>query len=397
MFVFYKFSSYIINAGYSFSQYTNRKYSNKHLRFVYCENDVSPARTALINVINIDMENDSCKLFDAINDVLKEHDGEEVLNEIFEMFDGIEAVLNEYGMDDIETEHGGDDNYEDHVTDDNVFDIALSDFGRKNNCDPKQLTTSNGADAEADADAFDLIDLIGDVYDIAICDFRPDVMCISPDPKQWSSSDVGKCINWIIKTFALESGLNDYNGLNGLQIINEGRDCLMSKIPGQLGDILWRLLVKLTTNINANINNTNFDDHIISPGPMKNQKNRKRAYASGGREILLWQFILDLLVDNDYTNVVSWTGNEREFKIHDRCSIAYLWGMYKNNINMRFSRFKRTMLNYCKKGIVERTHEDYVYRFTTDVHNLMTTIRKRNRSYLGWYQTFMQKVNSRQQ
>lgn len=44
--------------------------------------------------------------------------------------------------------------------------------------------------------------------------------------------------------------------------------------------------------------------------------------------ITLWQFLLELLLNEEYKEIISWTNDEGEFKLVNAEEVAKLWGMY---------------------------------------------------------------------
>ena len=46
--------------------------------------------------------------------------------------------------------------------------------------------------------------------------------------------------------------------------------------------------------------------------------------------ITLWQFLLELLLNEQYKDIISWTNDEGEFKLANAEEVARLWGLKKN-------------------------------------------------------------------
>ena len=53
----------------------------------------------------------------------------------------------------------------------------------------------------------------------------------------------------------------------------------------------------------------------------------------GSGPIQLWQFLLELLTDRSCQNIISWTGEEWEFKLHEPDEVnEYLYSIHDRNM-----------------------------------------------------------------
>lgn len=85
----------------------------------------------------------------------------------------------------------------------------------------------------------------------------------------------------------------------------------------------------------------------------------------------LWQFLLEILEDKKYENLIRWiyskTINEHdnEFTICDTKEIARLWGIRRNKPNMTQKKFNRVLRHYYnKKNILKKPagkHNTYYF------------------------------------
>lgn len=96
--------------------------------------------------------------------------------------------------------------------------------------------------------------------------------------------------------------------------------------------------------------------------PLK--KTRRRKVTEGGNCPHLWQFILELLGDKTHAQVISWTGVEFHFKVHNSRELARLWGSRKNKPRMNFDKLSRAMRYYYDKNIIKHiSGQRLVYEF----------------------------------
>ncbi|GIY49136.1 ETS domain-containing protein Elk-3 [Caerostris extrusa] len=82
--------------------------------------------------------------------------------------------------------------------------------------------------------------------------------------------------------------------------------------------------------------------------------------------ITLWQFLLELLLSNQYTHIITWTNNDGEFKLLNAEEVARLWGLRKNKHNMNYDKLSRALRYYYDKNIIRKVlGQKFVYRFVS--------------------------------
>ena len=82
--------------------------------------------------------------------------------------------------------------------------------------------------------------------------------------------------------------------------------------------------------------------------------------------ITLWQFLLELLLGNQYNDVIQWTNNEGEFKLINAEEVARLWGQQKNKQNMNYDKLSRALRYYYDKNIIKKVlGQKFVYKFVS--------------------------------
>lgn len=65
--------------------------------------------------------------------------------------------------------------------------------------------------------------------------------------------------------------------------------------------------------------------------------------------ITLWQFLLQLLLDQKHEHLICWTSNDGEFKLLKAEEVAKLWGLRKNKTNMNYDKLSRALRYYYDK------------------------------------------------
>ncbi|XP_039445613.1 DNA-binding protein D-ETS-4 isoform X2 [Culex pipiens pallens] len=87
----------------------------------------------------------------------------------------------------------------------------------------------------------------------------------------------------------------------------------------------------------------------------------------GGSHIHLWQFLKELLAAPDqHQSAIRWIDRTKGvFKIEDSVRVARLWGRRKNRPAMNYDKLSRSIRQYYKKGIMQKTERSQrlVYQF----------------------------------
>ena len=82
--------------------------------------------------------------------------------------------------------------------------------------------------------------------------------------------------------------------------------------------------------------------------------------------ITLWQFLLELLLNNEHLAIIHWTSTEGEFKLVNCEEVAKLWGLRKNKMNMNYDKLSRALRYYYDKNIIKKViGQKFVYRFVS--------------------------------
>ena len=66
-------------------------------------------------------------------------------------------------------------------------------------------------------------------------------------------------------------------------------------------------------------------------------------FAAGSGQIQLWQFLLELLLEESNSAIITWEDAEGQFRILDPDEIARLWGKRKNRPNMNYDKLSRAL------------------------------------------------------
>ena len=73
------------------------------------------------------------------------------------------------------------------------------------------------------------------------------------------------------------------------------------------------------------------------------------------RSIHLWEFLLNLLLDEKSDHMICWTNREAgEFKLKNQEEVARRWGNLKHRPGMNYDKLSRALRYYYQKGIIKK-------------------------------------------
>lgn len=88
----------------------------------------------------------------------------------------------------------------------------------------------------------------------------------------------------------------------------------------------------------------------------KNINNWENIQRSTSGQIQLWQFLLDLLTDYEYSSVIQWISPDGEFRFIDPEHVAKLWGIRKNKPSMNYEKLSRALRYYYDGDMISKVH-----------------------------------------
>ncbi|XP_058832249.1 DNA-binding protein D-ETS-4 isoform X2 [Topomyia yanbarensis] len=289
-------------------------------------------------------------------------------------------------------------------------------FQRKHNLKPLELESLiGGLTTRAD---------IGSVFELALQEVQDGIQAtcnalgISADPRQWSTGQVKQWLELALAKYNLAPPLNIAVLFpeSGEQLAQLSIDEFVRRIP-QGGDKLhghlelWKQIYRSTivtgtsssgpADIIANLaaqdssshdtesmNGDNSDDEDeemlldiptppVGPSTATSPPTGTTVAAGsstsatkprqGGSHIHLWQFLKELLGSPDqHQSAIRWIDRSKGvFKIEDSVRVARLWGRRKNRPAMNYDKLSRSIRQYYKKGIMQKTERSQrlVYQF----------------------------------
>ena len=90
-------------------------------------------------------------------------------------------------------------------------------------------------------------------------------------------------------------------------------------------------------------------------------------FTDNRNKIQLWQFILQLLLDSNRQQIISWTGDGWEFKLNNPTEVVRLWGLRKKKPSMNYDTLSRGLRHCYDSNIMQKVNKKFVYCFHPDM------------------------------
>ncbi|XP_078593943.1 GA-binding protein alpha chain-like isoform X1 [Branchiostoma floridae x Branchiostoma japonicum] len=243
----------------------------------------------------------------------------------------------------------------------------------------------------------------------AVCqNFRKEqeIKGIPLDPMEWTEENVAQWVEWVIQEFSLDGMDPHHFQATGKDLCNLQQKDFLARSPAGKGEILWTHLELLRKSIHpistvevvateglTTVTQAGVRQVVTAPTKTIKVLTTKAAALSrprsprimGGEErsspgnrtgnngqIQLWQFLLELLTDRDSRDVISWVGENGEFKLNQPEIVAQKWGMRKNKPAMNYEKLSRALRYYYDGDMIAKVHgKRFVYKFVCDLKQLL--------------------------
>lgn len=259
---------------------------------------------------------------------------------------------------------------------------------------------------------------IGSVFELALQDVQDGIQAtcntlgISADPRQWSAGQVQQWLDLAMTKYCLPppANIGQLFPECGAGLAQLSMDEFVRRIP-QGGDKLhghlelWKQIYRSTStaelplpmvdglvgpatgqdssfdteSLNGDISDDD-DEEMPLEGvlptsttppttstPSTSGTTPPAKPRQGGSHIHLWQFLKELLGTPDqHQSAIRWIDRTKGvFKIEDSVRVARLWGRRKNRPAMNYDKLSRSIRQYYKKGIMQKTERSQrlVYQF----------------------------------
>ncbi|KAK6172275.1 GA-binding protein alpha chain isoform X2 [Patella vulgata] len=215
------------------------------------------------------------------------------------------------------------------------------------------------------------------------------------DPMQWNEVHVKHWIQWALKEFGLHDVNPDTFNMTGKQLAEMTHADFVKYVPSDPNDVFWTHLELLrkckfvavmqqpTPHAITTITVSTTDNEGRIKSVTKHQRSRSpritgdERLSPGNRtgnngQIQLWQFLLEQLTDKDCRSIISWVGDEGEFKLINPEMVAQMWGKRKNKPTMNYEKLSRALRYYYDGDMIAKVHgKRFVYKFVCDLKMLL--------------------------
>lgn len=189
---------------------------------------------------------------------------------------------------------------------------------------------------------------------------------IPSDPKEWNIKDVKIWLNWAIKAFELKNvSFNDW-AMTGAQICSLTMEEYKKKIFYDPNGHFWTHLQVLQKcgQVAVCLDQEKLDKIRVNRVISSN----KASYTN----INLWSFLLELLTDKAYYDVIRWVNDEGEFHMVRPDAVARLWGEKKQKKNMTYEKLSRALRYYYEGNMISKVFgRRFVYKFHCDIKEVI--------------------------
>lgn len=97
------------------------------------------------------------------------------------------------------------------------------------------------------------------------------------------------------------------------------------------------------------------------------ERNSKDRQLRKRKIVHLWQFLLQLLRNDSFTSIISWSRKDRsEFILNNPEELARRWGIFKRNKAMTYKKLSRALRYYYQQGIIKRVSQ-YLLVFVSKI------------------------------
>lgn len=88
--------------------------------------------------------------------------------------------------------------------------------------------------------------------------------------------------------------------------------------------------------------------------------------------VSLWEFLLKLLIDKTYKDVIVWCDDKGKFKVLNIDKVAELWGLLNQNVHCSYDSIHHVIVKgLYKEYFIHVKGEKYVYQYIIDINDIL--------------------------
>lgn len=190
---------------------------------------------------------------------------------------------------------------------------------------------------------------------------------IPSDTEEWTIEDVKRWLNWAIKTFELKNINLDEWAITGKEVLQLTMEEYKKRVSCDPNGHFWTHLQVLQKCGQVAVCLDQEKEEKLGRVTRVFYSN-KVSYTS----VNLWRFLLELLTDKAYYDVIRWVNDNGEFHIVRPDTVARLWGEKKQKSNMTYEKLSRALRYYYEGDMISKVPgKRFVYKFHCDVKELV--------------------------
>lgn len=175
---------------------------------------------------------------------------------------------------------------------------------------------------------------------------------------------------WAENEYKLTNSTTIQLTINGKQLTSDNLHWNIAGLVNKSSvDDVWKHVCLLRIMHKVYIKQKNVE--CIDLPTLLKYKNQIYSNQDFNHKIEIWQFLLNLLTDSEYQNVIEWIDNEGTFKILKPNTVAIMWGLIKNNWKMDYNKMATALRYHYGKGIIERSKGKFLYKFAGDIKTMI--------------------------
>lgn len=206
---------------------------------------------------------------------------------------------------------------------------------------------------------------------------------IPDNPSDWQKYHVKFWINWAMQHFKEASITPDDWDMTGQDLYELTLQEFNDIVPVDPGNFFWthfELLRKckyVAVQKNAGMQKGGVPEKKTRTSASPKMTTAElstvmdRSMGSNG-QIQLWQFLLEMLTDVRYRDIITWEKEEGEFRFIDAERVARLWGVRKNKLNMNYEKLSRALRYYYEGDMLSKiVGKRFCYKFICNLEDLV--------------------------
>lgn len=190
------------------------------------------------------------------------------------------------------------------------------------------------------------------------------------DPLMWNVDHVRMWLTWAVGQFGLDGIDVDSFNMNGQDLCGLEHEHFVQLVPNDIDNVFWTHLELLRKCKFVAVMQPQAAESLeISLAGMRKYGLAGRGNRSGNNgQIQLWQFLLELLTDRNYSQIIEWISDDGEFKLNDAEKVASFWGQRKNKPKMNYEKLSRALRYYYDADMITKVHgKRFTYKFVCDL------------------------------